>query len=49
MRFKAEVNVDGREVARQHVHKLNLEKLLKVREAVSLAMHLLRPKLYNRS
>ena len=30
VRFKAEVNFDGREVARVHVNKLDLEKLLKV-------------------
>ena len=29
VRFKAEVNFDGREVARVHVNKLDLEKLLK--------------------
>ena len=31
MRFKAEVNFDGREVARAHVDRLNLESLLVVR------------------
>ena len=30
MRFKAEVNFDGREVARKHVKTLDLEALLKV-------------------
>ena len=30
VQFKAEVNFDGREVARIHVSKLNLEELLKV-------------------
>lgn len=30
VRFKAEVNFDGREVARMHVNKLNLEKVLQV-------------------
>lgn len=30
VRFKAEVNFDGREVARMHVKKMDLEKLLKV-------------------
>lgn len=31
MRFKAEVNFDGREVARMHINKLDLEKLMKVK------------------
>ena len=31
MRFKAEVNFDGREVARVHVSRLDLETILKVR------------------
>ena len=30
VRFKAEVNFDGREVARKHVEKLDLEKVVKV-------------------
>ena len=30
VRFKAEVNFDGREVARLHINKLDLEMLLKV-------------------
>ena len=30
VRFKAEVNFDGREVARIHVNKLDLEEVLKV-------------------
>lgn len=30
VRFKAEVNFDGREVARAHVKRLNLENLLRV-------------------
>lgn len=30
VRFKAEVNFDGREVARAHVEKLNLENSLRV-------------------
>ena len=30
VRFKAEVNFDGREVARAHVNRLHLENLLKV-------------------
>ncbi len=30
MRFKAEVNFDGREVARVHINRLNLEQILKV-------------------
>ena len=30
VQFKAEVNFDGREVARVHVNKLNLEEVLKV-------------------
>lgn len=30
VRFKAEVNFDGREVARKHVNKLDLEALLMV-------------------
>ena len=30
VRFKAEVNFDGREVARMHVDMLDLEKLMKV-------------------
>lgn len=30
VRFKAEVNFDGREVARMHVDKLDLEKVTKV-------------------
>lgn len=30
VRFKAEINFDGREVARVHVSRLDLEKLLKV-------------------
>lgn len=30
VQFKAEVNFDGREVARMHVNRLNLEELLKV-------------------
>lgn len=30
VRFKAEVNFDGREVARVHIDKLDLEKLMKV-------------------
>lgn len=30
VRFKAEINFDGREVARMHVDKLDLEKLMKV-------------------
>ena len=34
VRFKAEVNFDGREVARVHVDKLDLEKLLKVCDTV---------------
>ena len=29
VRFKAEVNFDGREVARVHINKLDLEKLMK--------------------
>ena len=31
VRFKAEVNFDGREVARAHVSRLDLETVLKVR------------------
>ena len=30
VRFKAEINFDGREVARVHVSRLDLEKMLKV-------------------
>ena len=30
VRFKAEVNFDGREVARIHVNKLDLDKVMKV-------------------
>ena len=30
VRFKAEVNFDGREVARLHIDKLDLEKMMKV-------------------
>lgn len=30
VRFKAEINFDGREVARVHVARLDLEKMLKV-------------------
>ena len=30
VRFKAEINFDGREVARLHTNRLDLEKLLKV-------------------
>ena len=30
MRFKAEVNFDGREVARAHVNRLHLENVLRV-------------------
>ncbi len=30
VRFKAEVNFDGREVARVHINKLDLEKVMKV-------------------
>lgn len=35
MRFKAEVNFDGREVARVHINRLNLESLLTVRAAIT--------------
>ena len=31
VRFKAEVNFDGREVARAHIDRLNMESLLVVR------------------
>ena len=31
VRFKAEVNFDGREVARAHVSRLDLETVLKVK------------------
>ena len=34
MRFKAEVNFDGREVARAHVNRLDLEATLKVSPVV---------------
>ena len=30
VRFKAEINFDGREVARLHINRLNLETILKV-------------------
>ncbi len=32
VRFKAEVNFDGREVAKIHIDKLDLDKLMKVSE-----------------